>query len=59
MNTHITYTTIPYAPSPMYAKLVYLGPTSNICPLTSSVLGPGAAPVVAIFKHLWEPVSAM
>lgn len=31
-----TYTTIPYAPSPMYRRFVYRGPTSNTCPRTVS-----------------------
>ncbi len=41
----MTYTTIPYAPSPMYCKLVYLGPTENCCPRTvSELLSPLATP---------------
>ncbi|GFY77063.1 hypothetical protein TNIN_301591 [Trichonephila inaurata madagascariensis] len=27
---------MPYAPSPMYCKELYRGPTSNVCPLTTS-----------------------
>lgn len=35
----ITYTTIPYAPSPMWLRLVYRGPTSNNWPRITSAFG--------------------
>jgi len=36
VNIEDTYTTMPYAPSPMYARFVYRGPTSKGCSLTIS-----------------------
>ena len=32
-------TTIPYAPSPIFCKLVYLGPTVKTCPRSFSAYG--------------------
>lgn len=34
-----TYTTIPYAPSPIYDRFTYRGPTSNNCPRMISAFG--------------------
>ena len=54
LTTPPTHHTIPHAPSPMYAKPEYRGPTAKDCPRTNSGGGFPMAMAILIWLYLRE-----